>query len=105
MPTASMPQVTDSPFSQEFEALFDDHYALVYRTAYGITGRVEDAEDIVQTIFLRLLQRGASRRRGTAGFTRRSRNSVGSRPTSSSFATCTTGATRRSHSCSAHRAA
>ena len=61
MPTASMPQVTDSPFSQEFEALFEEHYALVYRTAYGITGRVEDAEDIVQTIFLRLLQRGASR--------------------------------------------
>ena len=61
MRTASMPQVTERPFSQEFEALFDEHYALVYRTAYGITGRVEDAEDVVQTIFLRLLQRGASR--------------------------------------------
>jgi len=55
-----MPHVTGSPFSQEFEALFEEHYPLVYRTAYGITGRVEDAEDIVQTIFLRLLQRGAS---------------------------------------------
>jgi len=61
MATARMPQVTDSPFSAEFEALFDEHYVLVYRTAYGITGRVEDAEDVVQTIFLRLLQRGASR--------------------------------------------
>ena len=61
MSAASMPQATDSPFSAEFEALFEEHYPLVYRTAYGITGRVEDAEDVVQTIFLRLLQRGASR--------------------------------------------
>jgi RNA polymerase sigma-70 factor (ECF subfamily) len=45
------------PFSQEFEEIFREHYVLVYRTAYGVTGRVEDAEDVVQTIFLRLLQR------------------------------------------------
>jgi RNA polymerase sigma-70 factor (ECF subfamily) len=44
------------PFSQEFEALFEAHYVLIYRTAYGITGRVEDAEDVVQTVFLRLLK-------------------------------------------------
>jgi DNA helicase-2/ATP-dependent DNA helicase PcrA len=37
--------------------MFQEHYVLVYRTAYGVTGRVEDAEDVVQTIFLRLLQR------------------------------------------------
>src|SRR5215470_15249731 len=45
------------PFPQEFEDLFEEHYVLVYRTAYGVTGRVEDAEDVVQTVFLRLLQR------------------------------------------------
>ena len=44
------------PFPQEFEDLFEEHYGLVYRTAYGVTGRVEDAEDVVQTIFLRLLK-------------------------------------------------
>jgi RNA polymerase sigma-70 factor (ECF subfamily) len=44
------------PFSQEFEDIFEEHYALVYRTAYGVTGRVEDAEDVVQMIFVRLLQ-------------------------------------------------
>jgi RNA polymerase sigma-70 factor, ECF subfamily len=43
-------------FSQEFEDLFQEHYVLIYRTAYGVTGRVEDAEDVVQTIFLRLLR-------------------------------------------------
>jgi RNA polymerase sigma-70 factor (ECF subfamily) len=45
----------------EFERLFEEHYPLVYRTAYGVTGRVEDAEDVVQTIFLRLLQRESLR--------------------------------------------
>jgi RNA polymerase sigma-70 factor (ECF subfamily) len=30
---------------------------MVYRTAYGVTGNAADAEDIVQTIFLRLLRR------------------------------------------------
>jgi RNA polymerase sigma-70 factor (ECF subfamily) len=50
-------RMAGEPFSQEFEALFQEHYVLIYRTAYGITGRVEDAEDVVQTIFLRLLRR------------------------------------------------
>ena len=30
---------------------------MTYRTAYGITGSSEDAEDVVQTIFLRLVRR------------------------------------------------
>jgi RNA polymerase sigma-70 factor (ECF subfamily) len=53
MPGEAFPQL----FPQEFEDLFQEHYALVYRTAYGVTGRVEDAEDVVQTLFLRLLKR------------------------------------------------
>jgi RNA polymerase sigma-70 factor (ECF subfamily) len=32
----------------------------VYRTAYGVTGCAEDAEDVLQTVFLKLLRRGAS---------------------------------------------
>ena len=46
----------DEGFPPEYEALFQEHYQLVYCTAYGVTGRVEDAEDVVQTIFLRLLK-------------------------------------------------
>jgi len=46
--------------TKDFEDLFHEHYQLVYRTAYGITGRPEDAEDVLQTIFLKLLRRGAS---------------------------------------------
>jgi RNA polymerase sigma-70 factor (ECF subfamily) len=41
----------------EFEQLFREHYALIYRTAYSVTGRSEDAEDVAQAIFLRLLRR------------------------------------------------
>src|SRR5688572_6542752 len=46
--------VTNEPLEQEFEELFHEHYPLVYRTAYSVTGTREDAEDVVQTIFLRL---------------------------------------------------
>jgi RNA polymerase sigma-70 factor (ECF subfamily) len=49
--------MVDELFPQQFEETFQERYVLVYRTAYGITGRVEDAEDVVQTVFLRLLQR------------------------------------------------
>jgi RNA polymerase sigma factor (sigma-70 family) len=43
--------------SQLLERIFDQHYELMYRTAYSLTGNRADAEDIVQTIFLRLLNR------------------------------------------------
>jgi RNA polymerase sigma-70 factor (ECF subfamily) len=57
MQATSVPVMPGEIFPQEFEDLFQEHYVLVYRTAYGVTGRVEDAEDVVQTIFLRLLKR------------------------------------------------
>src|SRR5262245_22300248 len=43
--------------AQEFETIFKEHARLVYRTAYGVTGSHEDAEDVLQTIFLRLIRR------------------------------------------------
>lgn len=57
MATAHATMAAGDPFPDGFAAIFEEHYPLVYRTAYGVTGRVEDAEDVVQTIFLRLLQR------------------------------------------------
>ena len=48
------------PLEPEIGQIFREHYELVYRTAFGVTGRAEDAEDIVQTIFLRLLRREVS---------------------------------------------
>lgn len=33
------------------------HHGLVFRTAYRITGNAADAEDVLQTVFLRLVRR------------------------------------------------
>jgi len=43
--------------SQEFEDLYLEHCQLVYRTAYAITGNRQDAEDVLQRIFVKLLER------------------------------------------------
>jgi RNA polymerase sigma-70 factor, ECF subfamily len=43
--------------TQEFEELFREHYHFVFRTAYSVTGSRQDAEDVLQTVFLRLMRR------------------------------------------------
>jgi len=40
----------------DLEELFREHYERLYRTAYGITGNRHDAEDVLQSIFVKLLQ-------------------------------------------------
>jgi RNA polymerase sigma-70 factor (ECF subfamily) len=55
LPTTAEP--TKQSMLQEFERVFREHYGLIYRTAYAITRKAEDAEDIAQTIFMRLLRR------------------------------------------------
>src|SRR5215467_15844623 len=57
MATVPAPGVIDKHLTGEFEQLFRDHAQFVYRTAYGVTGNAEDAEDVLQTIFARLLCR------------------------------------------------
>jgi len=44
----------------EFERIFRAHHGLMFRTAYRITGNAADAEDVSQTVFLRLFRRGTS---------------------------------------------
>jgi RNA polymerase sigma factor (sigma-70 family) len=56
MPSAAVRK--DEALSQEFEELFLEHSPLVYRTAYAITGHRQDAEDVLQCIFVKLLERG-----------------------------------------------
>ncbi len=46
------------PWSSEIEDIFRVHYANAFRAAYRITGSHSDAEDVLQTLFLRLLRRG-----------------------------------------------
>lgn len=41
----------------KFSRLFEEYHGMVFRTAYRITGNAADAEDVLQTIFLRLVRR------------------------------------------------
>ncbi len=41
----------------DLEGIFSEHHGLVFRAAYRITGNASDAEDVLQTVFLRLLKR------------------------------------------------
>lgn len=50
----AVPTPTQTAASGELEGLFRDHHEQIYRTAYRITGSAVDAEDVLQTIFLRL---------------------------------------------------
>jgi RNA polymerase sigma-70 factor (ECF subfamily) len=43
--------------AQDFDQIYRDHAPLVYRTAWGVLGSRDDADDVVQTVFLRLVQR------------------------------------------------
>src|SRR4051812_2445487 len=41
-----------------FAGLYERHYEAVYRAALRVTGNPVDAEDVLQTVFLRALSRG-----------------------------------------------
>jgi RNA polymerase sigma-70 factor (ECF subfamily) len=43
--------------ANELERIFREHHAMVFRAAYRITGNADDAEDVLQTVFLRMMKR------------------------------------------------
>ena len=59
--TASHLRAVPTPESQlaenKLESLFRQHYDQIFRTAYRVTGNANDAEDVLQTVFLRLARR------------------------------------------------
>ena len=55
-----MPAVAiEAETALDVEQAFDAHHAMVFRTAYRVTGNAGDAEDVLQTVFLRLVRRPA----------------------------------------------
>jgi len=46
--------------SSDFEQIYREYAPFVYRTAWGVMGTREDAEDILQTVFLKLLRQESS---------------------------------------------
>src|SRR5487761_1924143 len=41
---------------QPVDQLYEAHHGMVFRTAYRITGNSADAEDVLQTVFLRMVR-------------------------------------------------
>ena len=63
VPTAStqieeLPLVTSTTPLAGIAELYEHHYEAVFRAALRITGNPADAEDILQTVFLRVMARG-----------------------------------------------
>jgi RNA polymerase sigma-70 factor (ECF subfamily) len=58
MSTVAVSDFAGESLPQELEEIFRENYQLVYRTAYSVTGSAQDAEDVLQSLFLRLLGRG-----------------------------------------------
>ena len=49
-----------STIPKPLDELYEAHHAMVYRTAHRITGNAPDAEDVMQTVFMRMLKREQS---------------------------------------------
>ena len=49
-----------NPSTPDLERIFRENHAAVFRAAYRVTGNAGDAEDVLQTVFLRMLKRDAN---------------------------------------------
>lgn len=56
MPMA-LGEVPVSTIPKPIDQLYETHHAMVFRTAHRVTGNASDAEDVLQTVFLRMLRR------------------------------------------------
>lgn len=56
---------------QAFAMLYDTYHPMVYRTAFRVTGNASDAEDVMQTVFVRLMKRDASEMQQPESYLRR----------------------------------
>jgi len=55
--TAQVESVQSIPPNLDVDHIFREHHATVFRAAYRVTGNAGDAEDVLQTVFMRLLRR------------------------------------------------
>jgi RNA polymerase sigma-70 factor (ECF subfamily) len=84
VPTASA-QVDELPIPDRmtsttpltgFARLYERHYETVFRAALRVTGNPADAEDVLQTVFLRVLARGGDEALPAAYFRRAAVNAA-----------------------------
>jgi RNA polymerase sigma-70 factor (ECF subfamily) len=57
LPVQTGPFLSDPP--PDLDLIFREHHNSVFRAAYRVTGNASDAEDVLQTVFMRLLRRPA----------------------------------------------
>ena len=58
-PTSGTPESVSPPKSfARLERFWSEHSEAIFRAAYRVTGNPADAEDVLQTVFLRLARRG-----------------------------------------------
>ena len=50
-------EMSSTPVLADFAALYARHYEAVFRAALRVTGNAADAEDVLQSVFLRVLSR------------------------------------------------
>jgi RNA polymerase sigma-70 factor (ECF subfamily) len=58
------------PNRPELGDMYREHHTMVFRTAYRITGNAADAEDVLQTVFLRMVRINERRDDSAAGIER-----------------------------------
>jgi RNA polymerase sigma-70 factor (ECF subfamily) len=51
------PVESETPAAPDLERIFREHHGMVFRAAYRVTGNAGDAEDVLQTVFLRMVKR------------------------------------------------
>jgi RNA polymerase sigma-70 factor (ECF subfamily) len=57
MASSTVQEQPQQPWREKLDKLFREHSQFVYRAAYIVTGNPYDAEEVLQTIFLRLVGR------------------------------------------------
>jgi RNA polymerase sigma-70 factor (ECF subfamily) len=53
----ALTQATPPPPAPELEQIFREHHKRILSAAYRVTGNAQDAEDVLQTVFMRLVRR------------------------------------------------
>jgi RNA polymerase sigma-70 factor, ECF subfamily len=54
-------ETTSTPLSANLAELYERHYETVFRAALRVTGNPADAQDVLQTVFVRMLSRSDDR--------------------------------------------
>ena len=57
--TAQLEPIQAPPPPADLDQIFREHHTAVFRAAYRVTGNANDAEDVLQTVFMRLVRRPA----------------------------------------------